>query len=99
MYVRVWEYEVGADQVDAFIAAYGATGAWARLFEREAGYVGTQLFGAVGQDGRFLTVDRWRDAACWEAFLDQWRDEYGELDHQLHGLAAGGDAVVEGTAQ
>jgi hypothetical protein len=30
------------------------------------------------------------------AFLDRWGNDYDELDHRLHGLAAGGEAVVEG---
>jgi quinol monooxygenase YgiN len=98
MYVRVWEYEVETGQVDAFLAAYGARGPWAQLFVRAEGYAGSQLFRDVGQASRFLTVDRWTDAACWEAFLDQWGDDYGELDQRLHELAAGGEPVVEGAA-
>ena len=96
MYVRVWEYEVETGQVDAFLAAYGAGGAWAQLFARAAGYTGTQLFRDVDRANRFLTVDRWADAASWESFLDRWRDDYCELDHQLRRLAAGGEPIVEG---
>jgi hypothetical protein len=96
MYARVWEYEVGAGEVDASLAAYGAGGAWAQLFARAEGYAGTRLFRDVDRAGRFLTVDRWADAACWQAFLYRWGDDYGELDRRLRGLAAGGKAVVEG---
>jgi heme-degrading monooxygenase HmoA len=98
MYVRVWEYEVEAGQVDDFIAAYGPAGAWARLFARAEGYGGTQLFRDVDRADRFLTVDRWAAAARWDAFLGRWGDNYGELDRRLHGLAAGGEAVIEGAA-
>ena len=98
MYVRVWEYEVRTGQVEAFLAAYGATGAWARLFARAEGYAGTQLFGDVNRAGRFLTVDRWHDAASWVAFLAGWGEEYRELDRRLHRLATGGEVVVEGVA-
>lgn len=96
MYVRVWDYEVQSGQVDAFVAAYGPAGPWAQLFARAEGYAGTQLFCDVARTSHFLTVDRWADAASWEAFLDRWADDYNELDRRLHGLAAGGDAVIEG---
>lgn len=97
MYARVWDYDVESAQVEAFVAAYGAAGAWTQLFERTTGYAGTQLFRDVDQPNRFLTVDRWTDAACWQAFLDGWGDQYRELDRQLSRLAAGGRTVVEGT--
>jgi hypothetical protein len=54
------------------------------------------LFRDVDRAGRFLSVDRWADAPSWRAFLDRWGNDYDELDHRLHGLAAGGEAVVEG---
>jgi heme-degrading monooxygenase HmoA len=99
MYVRVWEYDVEPGQLSAFLAVYGAAGAWVKLFARADGYAGTDLFRDVDQANRFLTVDRWTNAGCWQAFLDRWADEYHELDHQLRWLASGGRPVVEGAAQ
>jgi quinol monooxygenase YgiN len=98
MYARLWEYEVEPGKVEAFLAAYRADGAWARLFGRAEGYAGTQLFADVDRAGRFVTIDRWRDVASWETFQARWGNEYHELDQRLAGLAAGGRAVVEGTA-
>jgi hypothetical protein len=98
MYVRVWEYQVEVGKVNAFLAAYRADGAWAQLFERADGYVGTELFGDVGRAGRFVTIDKWLDVASWEAFLVRWGVDYCALDQKLHGLAAGGQAVIEGAA-
>jgi quinol monooxygenase YgiN len=96
MYVRVWRYEVESGKVDAFLAEYGAGGAWARLFGRAEGYAGTELFCDVDRAGQFMTIDKWRDAGSWAAFLNRWGEEYRRLDQQLHGLAAGGRAVIEG---
>ena|SRR5215469_16371399 len=96
MYARVWEYEVRAGDVDAFLSAYGADGAWAQLFRRSEGYAGTRLFRDVDRDGCFLTVDQWEDVASWEAFEDRWGSDYRELDQRLHALAAGGEPIVEG---
>jgi hypothetical protein len=44
VFVRVWEYEVPGDQAAAFTEAYAADGAWAELFARGDGYVGTELY-------------------------------------------------------
>jgi len=99
MYARVWEYKVQARDVDAFLTAYGASGAWAQLFARAEGYAGTRLFRDVDRAGRFLTVDRWADAASWEAFLGHWASDYRELDQRLRGLADGGEMIVEGSAE
>jgi len=78
MYARVWEYDVRASDVDAFLTAYGAGGAWAQLFARSEGYAGTRLFRDVDRAGRFLTVDRWADFASWEAFFARWGSDYLE---------------------
>jgi hypothetical protein len=99
MYARVWEYDVPASNVDAFLDAYGAAGAWAELFGRSPGYAGTQLFRDMDRAGRFLTVDRWADYASWEAFLGRWGSDYRELDQRLRGLADGGELIVEGSAE
>jgi hypothetical protein len=53
----------------------------------------------VDRAGRFLTIDRWADAASWEAFLGSWASDYGELDQRLRGLADGGEMIVEGSAE
>jgi hypothetical protein len=99
MYAGVWEYEVRASDVESFLAAYGASGAWVQLFARSEGYAGTRLFRDVDRAGRFLTVDRWTDYASWEAFLDRWGRDYRELDQRLRGLADGGEMIVEGLAE
>ena len=96
VYLRVWEYEVPAHNVDAFLAAYGPEGDWALLFRGAQGYLGTGLFRATDEGGRFLTVDRWADQAAWLRFLDTSRQAYEELDLRLEGLAATERPLLEG---
>ncbi|HKG49233.1 MAG TPA: antibiotic biosynthesis monooxygenase [Actinomycetales bacterium] len=96
VYVRVWEYEVAPEHVDAFLAAYGSEGPWARLFRQGSGYVGTDLFRLAGGGGRFLTVDRWVDEDSWTRFLDRFREAYEALDARLEGLAANERPLVAG---
>jgi hypothetical protein len=45
--VRVWQYDATPGHEKEFERLYGATGAWAQLFARGSGYLGTALFRAV----------------------------------------------------
>jgi heme-degrading monooxygenase HmoA len=98
MFVRVWEYEVDSEQVDAFVAAYAATGDWAQLFGRGHGYVGTDLYRSTDDGSRFVTVDRWSDQAAWLAFLEDWREAYDGLDVSMSELTRSERSLVEGSA-
>lgn len=83
VYIRVWEYKVDAEHIDAFHAAYGSDGEWARLFQRGRGYVGTELYGCTDDKSRFVTVDRWADERAWRAFLEEAREAYDRLDERM----------------
>jgi len=96
VYIRVWEYEVAAEHVDAFVAAYGRDGDWAQLFHRGRGYVDTELYRSTDSGSHFVTVDRWADQAAWVAFLEQWGETYEGLDTRLTPLTATQRRLVEG---
>ncbi len=92
MNIMVWEYEVRAGAEAAFEALYGADGAWVALFRTHAGYIGTELLRdalEVAAGGRrYLTIDRWRSAADYDAFLASDRARYAEIDAQGDALTA-----------
>lgn len=96
MYIRVWAYEVGADHIDAFLAAYGVDGDWAQLFRRGRGYVGTELYRSTDDGAHFVTVDRWTDQVAWRAFLAEWGEAYERLDTRLTRLTAAQRVLLEG---
>jgi hypothetical protein len=87
VFIRVWQYEVPSRNVERFLAAYGSSGDWARLFSRGSGYMDTVLYGAIGMSDRFITVDQRSDEEAWLTFLDEWRVAYEALDAALEGLA------------
>jgi len=86
IFVRVWRFRVEPAAREAFQHEYGPEGAWARLFARQEGYLGTELFGSSDGSGTYVTIDRWRDAKDWHLFLETHRDAYAELDAQCEGL-------------
>lgn len=86
MFVRIWQFLVQPDKADGFRAAYGPDGTWARLFERAAGYLGTELLGSTTDPNTYLTVDRWESSEAWEVFLRQWQEDYSALDRRCESL-------------
>lgn len=86
MFVRIWEFRVRPEKADQFLVAYGPGGTWARLFERVAGYLGTELLHSETHPNIYLTADRWESADAWTAFLRAWGDDYAELDRRCEML-------------
>lgn len=80
MMVRVWEYEVAKDSVAEFESAYGADGAWARLFASAPDFLGSALYRSVVAADRYITVDLFASGEAWQRFLLVHQDEYQQLD-------------------
>jgi heme-degrading monooxygenase HmoA len=97
VFVRVWEFDVRADQVGVFVSAYEANGAWSQLFARGDGYVDSRLYRDADDARRFITVDRWRDVDSWQRFIDRWSAEYEALDRQFDELTDAERLVIEGS--
>ena len=97
MYIRVWEYQVTGQHVEAFLAAYGGDGEWTRLFRASSGYSGTELYRSTAEADRFLTVDRWDAEKSWRTFLDAHRDAYDALDARLAKLTQEDRRLIEGS--
>jgi heme-degrading monooxygenase HmoA len=80
MIAIVWEFVVKDEAMAAFERAYGPDGDWAALFRRHPGYRGTSLLRDTQAPARFLTIDRWDDAATFERMQAAAREEYARLD-------------------
>lgn len=79
-YTYVWEFQVAPEHVATFIQHYGPDGSWAELFRRAPGYIETLLLEDPSMPGRYVTVDRWENAAASESFRERYGDAYAELD-------------------
>jgi|SRR5215216_1711805 len=86
MYLIIWEYQVKPDRVTEFEEAYAARGAWARFFQRDSGYLGTELLCDLSDSQRYITIDRWASSKEYESFLAQRETEYAALDTQFDRL-------------
>ena len=89
MYVIVWEFVVRPEKVAAFVAAYQSDGAWAKLFAKADGYIGTELLHSTDSGAAtFVTIDRWKTAEDFARFQERYGSEYRLLDTQLEGLTS-----------
>lgn len=93
MIVIVWEFRVQPGRVPEFERAYGPEGDWARLFHRSPAYRGTELLRDPQDPERYLTLDRWDDAADFEAFKAGHGDDYHALDQACEPLCSGEQLV------
>jgi 8-oxo-dGTP pyrophosphatase MutT (NUDIX family)/heme-degrading monooxygenase HmoA len=90
-HVLVWEFSPAAGRAAEFERAYGPDGDWARFFRRDPGYLGTELL--RGAAGRYLTLDRWRSRAAFEAFKTREAEEYAAIDRRMEALTSRETAI------
>lgn len=84
-HVRLWQFEVLEEREAAFLAAYGSSGDWARLFSAAAGFLRTELWS--NGDGIYLTADYWRSHDDFESFQATSGEEYRRLDRAFEELS------------
>jgi heme-degrading monooxygenase HmoA len=88
MFVVVWQFEVAEEKIAAFEAAYGAEGAWAKLFGSSPEYRGTELLRDAYIPGGYLTIDRWTSEEAFRAFRKEHDAEYEVLDRTCDALTS-----------
>lgn len=86
MYLILWEYYVKAEKLPEFEEIYSPTGTWAELFQKGAGYLGTELLHDETNPRRYVTIDRWESRSAYETFLSVQEQAYKEMDARCEGL-------------
>ena len=84
-HLRLWRFEVSAEQESKFIAAYDSDGDWAGLFGTAPGFLRTELW--RDSDGIYLTADHWESFEAFERFQADKGEAYRRLDAALEGVA------------
>ena len=86
MIAIVWEYQVKPDQIEEFEKRYSSDGAWARLFMKTQGFLGTTLIHSTEHPQLYTTIDQWTSMKDYRNFLSTWKEEYEALDRQCESL-------------
>lgn len=80
VFIVAWAFHVNPEHRRDFERAYGPDGDWGRLFGSGAGYLKTELHRDPENRGRYITLDFWRTREQYEAFREQSRSAYLEID-------------------
>ncbi len=86
MYIIIWAYQVKPEHLPDFTKIYASNGAWAKLFGKSEGYLGTELLLDNANMHRFTTIDRWESMSSYLDFKAKWQTEYAALDAQCEGM-------------
>ncbi len=86
MWQIIWEFRVAEEHRSEFERCYAAEGDWSQLFARSPEFLGTTLLRDPAVPGRYLTLDRWTEAAAFERFQEQYAVEYKALDQHCEFL-------------
>lgn len=86
-HIRIWRYNVAAEQQETFVHHYATEGTWTQLFQRADGYLGTTLWQDANDESLWYTQDRWRSEADFRKFEHDFGTVYAQLDQQLDGIA------------
>ena len=99
-HVRVWKFRPPPERAEEFAAGYASDGAWSRLFRQAEGFVATELYRPTQQGGWWLTIDRWRSRAAYEAFVSSSKSLYAALDRRGDGneFAGNGNSLDKAKA-
>jgi heme-degrading monooxygenase HmoA len=82
----VWEFIAREDKAPEFERHYSSTGAWAKLFQKSAGFRGTELLHDMENRRRYVTIDRWDSFEAHVAMRGRFAKEYEELDRRCEPL-------------
>jgi heme-degrading monooxygenase HmoA len=88
VYEIVWEFQPAPQRERDFESVYGPAGAWAALFRRDPGFLGTELIAPREAGSWYRTIDRWESADAYERFRQAWGSEYEALDRACESLTS-----------
>lgn len=74
---------------------YGSHGDWAQLFRKGDGFLSTQLYRDVKNDGHYITIDSFTSKAAFEKILEQFKNEYDVLDRRCETLTTSERCIGE----
>lgn len=103
-FAYIWEYVVRAEHRNAFLAAYGRDGVWARLFARDPAWLRTDLLRDDRDPARYVTVDYWTSREARNVFRAAHDEEFTAVDRHCdafteHEIFLGDFVVVDQASQ
>lgn len=86
MYVILWQFKAKPSLKKKFEMSYASNGPWTDLFQKSAGYLGTELLQQPDQGSTYLTIDSWNTKQEYQQFMMAYKTHYERLDTRLEEL-------------
>jgi heme-degrading monooxygenase HmoA len=85
-YLIIWEFCSKAGSERRFEEVYGSNGIWARFFQQDQEFIGTELIRDFTVARRYLTLDFWTSREAYEQFRRRHANQYQVLDQECDAL-------------
>lgn len=85
-YLVMWKFVVKRGMEARFEQVYGASGDWARLFQQDEDFLGTELNCDHEGSRRYITLDFWASEEAYQGFREKHLAEYQAIDQQCEQL-------------
>jgi [ribosomal protein S18]-alanine N-acetyltransferase len=92
-FIVAWAFAVRPEHQSEFERAYGPNGGWVRLFRTGDGYIRTELHRVPDNPGRYITLDFWHSREQYDAFREQAKSAYQEMDARCEGLTSNEELI------
>ena len=89
MFIILWKFHAIPESRSEFESIYSPNGAWAQLFKKGTGYLGTELLRDAAHAHVYITLDRWASKRDYESFYSHYEREYRVLDAKCKNLTRG----------
>ena len=93
LFIVAWAFEVKPQHQRDFEHAYGPNGGWVRLFRSSDGYIKTELHRDPERSSRYITLDFWRTREQYEAFREQSKSAYQDIDARCERLTENEEVI------
>lgn len=81
-YMVMWEFVAKPGMEAHFEQVYGPSGDWARLFQQDENYLGTEIKHDGGSSRQYTILDFWTSEEAYGRFREKHRVEYQAIDLQ-----------------
>jgi heme-degrading monooxygenase HmoA len=85
-HVSIWEFRVRAGMEERFEQVYGLRGEWARFFQPDDSYIGTELIRDLKEARTYVTLDFWVSKKDYDDFRQKHLAEYSAIDQKCEAM-------------
>lgn len=87
MYQVIWEMRVKFKDREQFDHFYDPKGEWVKFFQKDHGYLGTDVLESGEGDNTFLVIDEWDSEEAFSEAVKNRKEEYAQLESKANAVS------------